>query len=75
VAGAFAVVGVADVVFRTGREIYKFLDEIADAPKELVVLREVMTEFLQLDKHLQKCLRDLKNRTSTVISSDAVPPL
>jgi hypothetical protein len=74
-AGAFAVVGVADVVFRTGREIYKFLGEVADAPKELVVLREVMTEFLLLDKPLRKCLGDLKNQSSTVISSDAVPPL
>jgi hypothetical protein len=74
-AGAFAVVGVADVVFRTGREIYKLLGEVADAPQELVRLRQIIDNLILLDKPVRKCLDDLKNRSSAAIASDAVPPL
>jgi hypothetical protein len=34
-AGAFAVIGVADVAVRSGREVYEFLRDIADAPYEI----------------------------------------
>lgn len=44
-AGVFAVIGVADVAVRTGRDFYGFLRKIADAPNEVeklcVVIQEV----------------------------------
>jgi hypothetical protein len=44
-AGVFAVIGVADVALRTGRDVYGFLHKIADAPNEIeklcVIIREI----------------------------------
>jgi hypothetical protein len=55
-AGAFAVIGVADVAIRSGREVYGFLRDIADAPyeierlccitKEITLLAETSRGFL-----------------------------
>ena len=37
--GSFAVVGVLDVVLRTGRELYAFIGAIKDAPRHLMDLK------------------------------------
>jgi hypothetical protein len=60
-AGVFAVIGVADVAIRAGREAYGFLRDIADAPenierlcaviKEITILAETSRGFLDaIDK-------------------------
>jgi hypothetical protein len=54
-AGAFAVVGVADVLVRTGRELYSFLGDVADAPEEIGRLREVIQETLLLYQNSKSC--------------------
>jgi hypothetical protein len=47
-AGSFAVVGVVDVILRSGREIYNFLNNVADAPEDIDRLRETVTDMLRL---------------------------
>lgn len=47
-AGAFAVVGVADVVVRTGRELYRFLSDVSDAPDEVKRLNECIQDTILL---------------------------
>jgi hypothetical protein len=59
-AGAFAVVGVADVLVRTGRELYSFLCDIADAPEDILRLRETIEEIMHLYQAARKCQEDLK---------------
>jgi hypothetical protein len=47
-AGAFAVIGVADVTIRYGREVYGLLRDIADAPYEIERLCSVTKEITLL---------------------------
>lgn len=63
-AGAFAVVGVADVLVRTGREVYSFLRDVADAPNEIQRLSEVIQEITLLAGTSKQCLNDLKAHTT-----------
>ena len=42
---ALAVVGAADVVVRVGKELYRFLGEILDAPEEVRRLRNYIQEI------------------------------
>ncbi|OAL46496.1 hypothetical protein IQ07DRAFT_590637 [Pyrenochaeta sp. DS3sAY3a] len=53
-AGAFAVVGVADVLVRTGRELYRFLSDVSDAPDEVKRLSECVRETILLVDALNK---------------------
>jgi hypothetical protein len=71
-AGAFAVAGAADVLLRTGRELYNFLHNVADAPEELACLREAVRDTLLLYQTSKRCLDDLKDRTASKSSRDAV---
>jgi hypothetical protein len=63
-AGAFAAVGVADVLVRTGREVYSFLRDVADAPKELERLRETVHEIVLLADTSRPSLETLKAGTA-----------
>ncbi|KAH7351474.1 hypothetical protein BKA66DRAFT_475884 [Pyrenochaeta sp. MPI-SDFR-AT-0127] len=47
-AGAFAVVGVADVVVRASREISTFIRDVADAPNQIKALQEHLQEVAVL---------------------------
>jgi Tfp pilus assembly protein PilP len=46
--GAFAVVGVSDILIRTGRFLYGFLGNITDVPEEMIRLREIIKETTTL---------------------------
>ncbi|KAF3036337.1 hypothetical protein E8E12_006907 [Didymella heteroderae] len=47
-AGAFAVVGIADVLIRSGRELYNFLRDIEDAPANATKLRVMIEDSVLL---------------------------
>jgi hypothetical protein len=63
-ASAFAIVGVADVLVRTGREVYSFLRDVADAPKELERLRETVQDVVLLAETSRPSLETLKAGTA-----------
>jgi hypothetical protein len=71
-AGAFAVVGVADVLVRTGRELYNFLCDIADAPDDIKRLRELIKETVLLHQTSKKCQDDLQTRSASSTVTGAV---
>jgi hypothetical protein len=71
-AGAFAVVGVADVLVRTGRSLFSFLCDVADAPEELVRLREIIKEALHLYTAVWKCREDDKDRITSIAPGSAM---
>jgi hypothetical protein len=52
-ASAFAIVGVADVVVRTGRELYSFLSDVSDAPEDVKRLNETVLLVNALRNHTQ----------------------
>ena len=54
-AGAFAVVGVADVVVRTGQDLYRFLRDFSDAPEEVKRLGECIRDAALLVDGLRNC--------------------
>ena len=56
-AGAFAVVGVADVVVRTGRELHRFFCDVSGAPAEVQSLNQCIQETLLLVDALRHCTR------------------
>lgn len=62
-AGAFAVVGVADVLIRTGRELYNFLRDIEEAPTTAKRLCNSIDEILALAGASRTCLLQLNTRT------------
>jgi hypothetical protein len=74
-AGAFAVVGVADVLVRAGRELYSFLGDVADAPKEIDRLREVIRETVLLYHNSRGCQQDLKTRGASTGAADVTASL
>lgn len=51
---AFAVVGVADAVVRTARELCSFFCDVHDAPKEVEKLKESIQDTIQLVEALKK---------------------
>ena len=65
VAGAFAVVGVADVVIRSGREVCSFFAAVADAPNEVNRLRDSIHANTCLAEAAKECLHHLKNYTAS----------
>jgi hypothetical protein len=60
VASAFAVVGVADVLVRTGRDLYSFLGDVLDAPEEIDRLREIIRATVILYHNSIRCRAELK---------------
>jgi hypothetical protein len=74
-AGAFAVVGVADVLVRTGRELYSFLRDVADAPEGIKHLRDSIQETLVLYQTSKQCQDNLKARSTSATTSSAIPSL
>jgi hypothetical protein len=71
-AGAFAVVGVADVLVRTGRELYSFLCDLADAPEEIIRLCEIIKETIHLHAAAQKCQQDVKVQSTSTAPGNAL---
>jgi hypothetical protein len=71
-AGAFAVVGVADVLVRTGRELYSFLQDITDAPEEITRLRDFILETVLLYRASKRCQNDLNARTASTSPCSAI---
>jgi hypothetical protein len=71
-ASAFAVVGVADVLVRTGRELYSFLHDIADAPKDILRLREIIQETMHLYQAARKCQVDFKDHVTSKAPNTAI---
>ncbi|KAH8704622.1 hypothetical protein GQ44DRAFT_508213 [Phaeosphaeriaceae sp. PMI808] len=69
-ASAFAVVGVADILVRTGRELYSFLGAVADAPTDINRLRESIDESLLLYQTSKQCQRDFTARAATIAKSN-----
>lgn len=62
-AGAFAVVGVADVLVRAGRDLYTFLQDIEDAPNNAKRLCDVIAETVLLARASTRCLQQLETHT------------
>jgi hypothetical protein len=72
---AFAVVGVADVLVRTGREVIGFLRDVADAPEDISRLHKAIKETVILAQTAIQCLNDLKARRATTTTTGAVAAL
>lgn len=75
VAGAFAVIGAADVAIRTGREVYGFLCSLADAPKEISRLCDLIKDTTLLAETSKQCLNRLKDTKAPVTTYGAVTSL
>jgi hypothetical protein len=77
--GSFAVIGLADVVLRAGKEFYQFLDTIKEAPTEVERLRYCIhdnTLLVEESKHYWQDLKDrapLTSSSSTTTLSRALP--
>lgn len=72
-ASAFAVVGAADVIARTGREVFVFLCDVADAPENINRLSTTVNEVTLLIETTQQCLKALggrKQSAATLASLD-----
>ena len=54
-ASAFAIVGVVDVVLRTGRDLYGFFRDVSDAPADVKRLNECLRVTLLLVDALNNC--------------------
>lgn len=61
-ASAFAVVGVADVLVRAGRDLCNFLNDIEDAPNIAKRLCDVVAETLLLAAASKRCLQQYKSQ-------------
>lgn len=68
-ASSFAVVGLADVVLRAGKEFCQFLDAIKDAPTELERLRSCIHDNTLLVEESKRYWEDLKDHASLTSSS------
>ena len=68
--GAFAVVGLADVVVRASREVCQFLDAIKNAPAEVERLKNAIRDNTLLVEATQQYCRDLTDQDK----SPASPP-
>jgi hypothetical protein len=70
-AGAFAVVGVVDVLIRTGREIFSFLSDIKDAPNNITRLTDSINDTVQLAQASKACLDSLHNSAAPLPKTGA----
>lgn len=68
-AGALAVIGVADIALRTGREVYGLLHNIVDAPNDIRRLCDSVKEISQVVEISRECLETFFNQNR---KSDAV---
>jgi hypothetical protein len=66
---AFAVVGLADVVLRAGKEVYQFLEAITDAPAEVEKLRCCIHDTTLLVEESKRYWEESKNSISSTPSS------
>lgn len=78
VASSFAVIGLIDVVLRSGKEVYNFLGAIQDAPTEVERLRCSIHDNSLLVEESKRYWDELKGSasstsTSTTSLSQAVP--
>src|SRR6186713_3346112 len=74
-AGAFAVVGVADVVVRTGQDLYRFLRDFSDAPEEVKKLGECIRDTVLLVDTLRNCAQATVSASVTASVQAAVRAL
>lgn len=74
-AGAFAVVGVADLAIRTGHKVYGFLCNVKDAPAEICKLCELIKETTSLAETSKRCLDRLSRLGSPATSYGATNSL
>ena len=70
-AGSFAVVGVADVVLRAGKDFCQFLRAIQDAPTEVESLRCCIEDAVILVQDLRRYWQELKQSDPSTSSSAA----
>lgn len=68
-ASSFAVVGVADVVLRAGKEVYQFLNAIKDAPAEVESLRQRVHDNALVVQESKRYWEELKQSASSTSSS------
>lgn len=68
-ASSFAVVGVADVVLRAGKEVYQFLNAIKDAPAEVERLRQCIHDNALVVQESKRYWEELKQSASSISSS------
>lgn len=73
VAGAFAVVGLADVIIRTARDLYNFLHMFKDSPEDISRLRETIMEITALLETVKFCQRGLVADYKSDCPSTALP--
>lgn len=71
-AGAFAVVGVIDVLLRSCREIHGFLSDVKDAPNSIAKLSASIYDTIRLSRASKACLDDLKTRSVASSKSEAI---
>lgn len=74
-AGAFAVIGVVDVLVRTGRELYNFLRDIEDAPANATRLCETIAESVLLADASKRYLLQLKAQVQLAPTTDTIGAL
>lgn len=74
-AGAFAVVGVVDVLVRTGRDLYNFLCDIEDAPVNATKLCETIAESVLLADASKRYLLQLKTQIQHAPVADTLGAL
>lgn len=73
-AGAFAIVGVADVILRTGKAVYSFLADVSDAPLSMNRLRESIHDTTVLALACKESLKSLKTRAQSVGVTGGITP-
>jgi hypothetical protein len=73
--GAFAAVGVADVLIRVGRDIYSFLCDVADAPDDLKRLNEHINDNLLFAEISKECLQELSKSSQTTATANIINSL
>jgi len=71
-ASSFAVVGPADVVLRAGKEVYQFLNAIADAPAEVETLRFCIHDTTLLVEESKRYWEELNDCVSSTSSSTTI---
>ncbi|KAF9690879.1 hypothetical protein EKO04_010950 [Ascochyta lentis] len=74
-AGAFAVVGVTDVIVRAGRDLYNFLRDIEDAPVNAQRLCDSIAETVLLASASKRCLLELKTQNQSAPVVEVVDTL
>jgi hypothetical protein len=74
-AGAFAVVGVIDVLVRTGRDLYSFFHDVADAQRTSKDYAVASVTRFFLAEAARSCLATIINCTPAGTASTAVESL